>query len=201
VFALEYPVDAVPDPKRLEEDLLFMAGLLGTIYHESDRAGYVPGDLPPEVYDALASAERTAGKRPGRLRGGQGFGLTKEQQGAVEKRALAVAMDHYRSKGWPVRYVGDSQTWDLEVTRPGEKLIVEVKGTTSAGERVILTGAQVIKYRERYPMTALIVVHGIALDREAERPNAAGGRLSEICPWEIEQGHLQAVSWVYHTGL
>lgn len=200
VVALAYDIDHVPQEEVLGADLLNTAELLGALYEAYDRAGYVPGDLPPEVFDALTSADRAAGRPAGR-RGGQGFGLTKPQQDAVEDHAIAIARQQLESAGWHVDYVGDKATWDLEVKRGDEKLFVEVKGTTSPGATVILTGAQVRKYQALHPLTAIIVVHDIALDRASDPPVVSGGEASTITPWVIDPDDLDAISWTYRTGL
>ncbi len=201
VFAIEYELNDIPAPDQLEADLLYMAEMLGRVYRAYGGAAYVPGDLPPELFDAVTSAERAAGVPGGKARGGQGFGLTKEQQGAVESYAVHSARKHLQDDGWTISYVGDKKTWDIEAKKDGRRLYVEVKGTTSPGTQVILTGAQVREYGKRYPDTMLIVVHSIDLDRSASPPTAAGGQVECWHPWGIDQGDLEAISWKYNTGL
>jgi MrcB-like, N-terminal domain/Protein NO VEIN, C-terminal len=200
VFALEYRADAIPSPVELERDLLYMAELLGSLYRFYDRAAYVPGDVAPEVIEATTAAERAAGLRAGR-RGGQGFGLTLAQRDAVELYAIRKAQLYLGAMGWDTKYVGESMTWDIEASNDEKKIFVEVKGSTSPGETVILTAAQVVKYREKYPNTALIVVSDIDLDRSAPRPVPSGGTLTETNPWLIDDRDLKVISWTYRTGL
>lgn len=175
-----------------------MAHLLGHVYRAYGGAAYVPGDLPPELFDAVTSAERAAGVAGGKARGGQGFGLTKEQQGAVEAYAVQRARQHLQDDGWTIRYVGDKKTWDIEAKKEEQRL-VEVKGTTPPGTHVILTGAQVKEYGKRFPDTMLIVVRSINLDRSASPPTAAAGHVECSYPWAIDEADLEAISWKYTT--
>ena len=201
VLAIAYDAGAVPGPEQLDHDLILMARLLGHTYAADAAAPYVPGDLPPEVVGVVELATTVAGGRAPRRRGGQGFGLTKAEQLAVEGRAIEVAEEHLERQGWKVLYVGARQTWDCEATRDKDKIYVEVKGTTSPGETVILTGAQVREYRKKHPNTALIVVRDIVLDRSGSEPVATGGEPVEIRPWVIENDALSAIAWTYRTGL
>jgi hypothetical protein len=200
VFAIRYDADAMPPGEVLERDVRDIATLLGVVYHRYAAAPYVPGDLSPEVFEAVTDAERAAGLT-GDRRGGQGFGLSVEQRDAVEFYAVRAARAYLKDDGWETEYVGDTKTWDIEATRGSDKIFVEVKGTTSPGDSVILTGPQVRKYRRLQPRTALIVVHGIELDRTASPPVAQGGRVHEIRPWTIEDEDLEAISVRYTTGI
>ena len=64
------------------------------------------------------------------------------------------ASEHYSDLGWSVGDVSLSESYDLRCTRQGEELHVEVKGTTSQGERVLLTRNEVAHAREWYPGVA-----------------------------------------------
>ena len=60
---------------------------------------------------------------------------------AVELHAEDSAVEHFRGLGWEVNRVGALKLgYDLDCTNPaGEALHVEVKGTQTRGEEVILT--------------------------------------------------------------
>lgn len=156
-----------------------------------------PGATPdPDLLDALAEAERTAGRT---RRSGQGRGLTQPQKIAVERRAMDLATEHLTSNGWTVRDVGATHSYDIDATRPGEHLYVEVKGTTSAGDDIILTRREVELMTEKHPHTMLAVVHGIQLDRTADTPQAVGGTLDIYFPWKITPDRLIPISYQYRT--
>lgn len=201
LYAVAYSVDDIPDDAQLQRDLIGMFTLLGQVYTAEDRAAYVPGSQPPEVINAQASADRAAGVLAARRGGGQGFGLTKDQQDAVELQAIKLACVYLEEQGWKSKYVGASETWDIVATKDDQTIWVEVKGTTSPGQSVILTGPQVVKYRLKEPSTRLVVVHGIQLDRSASDPVASGGAVADFFPWIITDEALTPVSWKLRTGL
>jgi hypothetical protein len=73
---------------------------------------------------------------------------------------------------------------------------IEVKGTISLGEKVVLTKNEVLLHRQEYPNNALIVVSQIELDRN-EPPSAKGGTALFISPWKIEESDLEALGYDY----
>jgi hypothetical protein len=80
-------------------------------------------------------------------------------------------------------------------------LYVEVKGTTSQRQQVVLTRAEVERQRQLSPHNAFVVVHSIDLDRTTRPPTASGGLLRCISPWIVAEEDLTVVSFVYRTGL
>ena len=85
---------------------------------------------------------------------------------------------------------------DVWHARAGEKMIVEVKGTTSLGELVVVTRNEVAVQRAHHPNNALVLVHSIQLARTPE-PTAEGGVVHMISPWQIEDEQLQPLSFQY----
>jgi Domain of unknown function (DUF3883) len=81
--------------------------------------------------------------------------------------------------------------------RDGEELRVEVKGTISAGWRVLLTPNEVAHAESRYPSVALAVVANIEVD--SSETVATGGDLAIYEPWEIGRGELTAVGFTYRV--
>lgn len=200
VVAIEYQRDSIPSSEVLSKDLLFMARLLGCLYTAADMSTYVPGDLPLEVREAKQSAATTANRRSAG-KGGQGFLLTAAERGAIEKRSVLLATEHFEVQGWTVKDVGATKPYDLHLTRGDEKLHVEVKGTMSDGSQVILTRAEVESQRKFAPDNALVIVHSIELDRTTEPVSASNGVLHCISPWTIEDETLTVISYVHRTGL
>ncbi|AQW53402.1 protein NO VEIN domain-containing protein [Streptomyces violaceusniger] len=115
---------------------------MGRLYKAADATPYIPGDLPAEVREATQSAATTANRRSAR-KGGQGFLLTAAERGAIEKRSVLLATEHFKAQGRTVKDVDATKSYDLELKRGDEKLHVEVKGTTSDGSQIILTRAEV----------------------------------------------------------
>jgi hypothetical protein len=150
-------------------------------------------ELAPEVADAVTAAEKSASRR----RSGQGMRLSQADREAIEAHSVALACDYLKKEGYRVRDVGAVESYDLDATRSGEHLYVEVKGTTSDGEEIILTRKEVELNDTEHPDTMLIVVSNIHLDRSRIPPQASGGTLRATHPWLIEHGRLTPISYRY----
>lgn len=205
VVAIEYARDVLPSQDVLIEDLVYMLGLLRTVYEAERLAPHIPGDPAPEVLEAERTAAVVAGRRTRRaarsMRSGQGFRLTAGERRAIERHSVGVATAFFEAQGWTVKDVGDRESFDLLLKRGEERLHAEIKGTTSAGQDVILTRAEVEKQRQYYPANALVVVHSIDLDRTAAEPVASGGVLHCTSPWEIADDDLTVISYAYRTAV
>lgn len=84
----------------------------------------------------------------------------------------------------------------MDARRGGERLYVEVKGTTSPAHEVVLTRAEVELHAREHPNTMLIVVHGIDLQR-GEQPVASAGTLRIFPAWQAAPTDLTALSYRY----
>jgi hypothetical protein len=116
---------------------------------------------------------------------------------AVERRAVEVVSEYLIDLGYQVRDVGATSSYDLDARRGAEHLYVEVKGTISTGERVILTRNEVALHTTQHPNNMLAVVSSIAVDRSGESPTATGGLLKVASPWLVEANALDALSYDY----
>lgn len=203
VVAIAYERDSIPGQDILLADLLFMTGLLRTLYEAERLAPYIPGDPAPEVLEAEQSAARTAGRRTPKgtrpRRSGQGFLLTASERKAIESHSVRMATEYFKAQGWSVKDVGAKESFDLLLSRGDERCRAEVKGTTSAGTEVILTRAEVEKQRTYYPHNALVVVHSIELDRTGDEPTTSGGVLHCTSPWAVHDEDLTVISYAYRT--
>ena len=123
--------------------------------------------------------------------------LSAAERTAIERRAVDVATEYLTGLGWSVKDVGASQSYDLDVRCGDDHLYVEVKGSTSEASEVILTKNEVDLHRRRHPLTMLLVVRAISLDRGSDPPHASGGRLSEISPWQIDEEQLTPIAYRY----
>ena len=150
-----------------------------------------------------AAVSAVVGIAAGRSRGGgQGFLVSQAVRKAVEESAVEWAIRYYRGQGWAVQDVGSSEPYDLRCTRGAEELHVEVKGTTSLGETVILTRNEVLHALEWHPNVDLFVVRDIHIDgRESDHPGASGGVAHVCCNWCPADDGLTPVGYVYATGL
>lgn len=180
VAAFVYERGQVPDDSILFADLAFLV----TAAVELQRGG-----VTPEIADAVAMVEEVAGRRKRMPRQ-----LTAAQRRAIEMRAVLVVTEHLVEQGYRVDDVGAHESYDLDARRGDERIFVEVKGTTSAGDRVVLTRNEVALHRREYPHTVLAVVSGIQLD---SRDEAHGGELLLIRPWQVAEERLVPLAYEY----
>ena len=199
VLAKWYPAEVVPSDETLYDDAAEFAGYLKRVY-DAEALGLAPSTSPPEVIEV----ERAAAGQPMRRGTGQGFGLTAKERQVVEMHAMSMAKAHLQSLHWRVRDVSSTKPYDFECTRGSEEMIVEVKGTTSSGEQIVVTRNEVAAHRARHPNNALIIVHSIDLQRLLpENPKADGGILLMLSPWEVREEDLRPLAFqcaVHGTG-
>jgi hypothetical protein len=78
------------------------------------------------------------------------------------------------------------------------ELPVEVKGTTSEGNRILLTRNEVTHARRVFPQIALYVLADVTLTAVDESIYRADGGTEIIRdPWDIREGRLQALAYEY----
>lgn len=135
-------------------------------------------------------------------KGGQGYGLSKEERDIVDKYAMELVMKDWKKNGWKAKdsskiYGGGR---DFEFIKGNKTVYCEVKGTTGDGSAVNLTHTQVKKMRSEYPNSALHVVYGIYLDKSQKPPKPLFGKFIKKYPWDIEESKLIATRFSYDTG-
>lgn len=197
-YAVEYRAGHIPEDTELVSDLVYMLGLLSALYASEEERDDRQVDLPAEILDALDSAEIAAGHRPV-SRKGQGRRQSAAERKAVENRAVELAQKYLEDQGYQLEYVGATESFDIKASRGTESLHVEVKGTTSAGDQVILTSNEVALHQRVHPNNALIIVHSISLTGKDEDCSASGGVLRCISPWSIEENRLSPISYRYEV--
>ena len=193
VLARWYAASSIPSDEQLYSDAIEFAGYLKRIY-DAEVLGQSPTEPPPE----LLEVESVAAGRPERRGSGQGFGLSPAERRVVEMHAMRLARDYLHKLQWHVRDVSAKKPYDFECTRGSEEIIVEVKGTTSTGEQIVLTRNEVAAHRARHPNNALIIVHSIDLQRLLPgNPKADGGELLMLSPWEVQENQLRPLAFQY----
>jgi len=145
---------------------------------------------PEEVHAVEASVSGRRGRGSERL--------TPQARKAVELRAMAVTERWLKVEGFDVVDTSATRPYDFEATRQGERVFVEVKGTTGAGEQVTLTAGEVEHARSHPEESVLAVVADIELDaRDASDPRAIGGELRVHRPWHPADEDLRALAYSY----
>jgi hypothetical protein len=192
-----YDADSVPDDDVILANLESVLGLLDVLYQAEDTDPSVPGKVSDEVAEALEGVTRAAGRKSS---GGQGRGLTGPERKAVEDHAMEAAKQYLMANGYPNVEDKRAGSYDFLAFNETSSIKVEVKGTTSAGEKVILTRNEVKLHIEEYPNNALIVLHGIHLER-GDPPVATGGQLKVFLPWELDDSTLEPLGYEYPVPL
>lgn len=107
---------------------------------------------------------------------------------------MTRARVHYEARGYAVRDVSQTESYDLLCLQSGQELHVEVKGTTGDPDSVLIT-ANEERHALEYPHVALFIVYGIDLSgRHTASPVASGGRVRALDPWDIKDCHIEMVT-------
>jgi Domain of unknown function (DUF3883) len=124
---------------------------------------------------------------------GQGFARTPQERTAIEDHAMAAAMQYFKAERFVVEDVHLKRPYDLLCRRNEIELHVEVKGTTTNGDKVILTNNEVKHACDPGSTCVLFVLHSIIL----QGLRATGGKLVLLAPWELQQANLTPVCYTY----
>lgn len=193
----EYKNGKIPSDDQILSDIDFLLVLLSKIYYLQGTDAAIPGEDSPERQEAEIAIAQAAGRdltgprRQGRAR------LPQAHKKAIEEHAVDVAMKHLEHKGFTnIRDVGKNHSYDIAAKLDGKDFYIEVKGTMSLGEKVVLTKNEVLLHRQEFPKNALIVVSQIELER-SEPPVATGGKVLMVSPWEIHDEDLDALGYDY----
>src|SRR5206468_10940493 len=115
---------------------------------------------------------------------------------AIDDYAMRRAQDHFTRTGYVVQNVSSHSSYDLLCTGRS-RLFVEVKGTTTRGEDVLLTPKEVAFARSHRARMGLCVVHSIRLANGARGPRLSGGRIRVLPPCDIEAGTLSPLGYTF----
>ncbi|MDK2970897.1 MAG: hypothetical protein PWP23_652 [Candidatus Sumerlaeota bacterium] len=143
---------------------------------------------------------------PTKDRDGQGH-LDPSERKVVEEKAVEIAIRYLEKNGFTdiKSREKDRVGYDFDALWKSRKCCIEVKGTTTGGESVVLTEnevrfAKTVSMESDPPLLVLIVVTGIALSR-GESPRAsevASTRTVVKRPWDIdEDGTLSPIQYRY----
>lgn len=196
VAAIWYPREMLPSSEEFSADLISFSKLLGKLYNAEDL-GRSLESTQEQAQSFQEAVKITIESRSIKARRGQGFGLTPLERVAVEAHSMAVAQDYLLKNFYTLQDVSKTHSYDFLATKEGVQKIVEIKGTTSAGESIILTANEVAIHNERYPQNMLIIVHSIALDRKENPPLATGGIIEVVSPWAIKTNNLKPLAYQY----
>ena len=146
---------------------------------------------------ATRAAEESAEKATARKSGGQGWSSSPEYRKAVEARAMKAAQEYLEAQGFTCTDTSANRPYDLVARRGEERLFVEVKGTTTAGEQVFLTKNEVAHARANPGSCLLFILYGIAIRETGKGLEALGGERRLVADWAPEEGDLVPLTFQY----
>ncbi|WP_082919564.1 MrcB family domain-containing protein [Sphingobium sp. EP60837] len=196
VAGIWYPADNLPDEAQLTADAVMFAGLLGQLYCAQDQRR-MPGEIAPEIIEAVEAVDEIAKPLMGRSRAGQGRGLSGPERQAVERRAMELAKSILEREGFTVEDHSATASYDFLASKNGCKTVVEVKGTTGGLGPIMLTANEVTLHQSGTINNALFVVHSIDLDRHGPQPIASGGTVHRLQPWRLNPDQLKPMAFEY----
>ncbi len=145
-----------------------------------------------KVYPGLEDSSGTTVSKSGSSKN-QGMVVDSELRKRIEKYSMARAIAHFESAGYTVLDQSKNSSFDLECIKGREQLYVEVKGTRTKGEGVILTANEVEFARKNRAKMVLFVVQSI----EVVGKKLTKGFDRIIKPWDVDQGELASISFRY----
>jgi hypothetical protein len=157
-------------------------------------------DTTPIRLVDVEAAEGAVGASAGKSRqqSGQGFRQDQAVKVAIEAHAMDAAIEYWTQQG-EVADVHGNQSYDLMCVIGGQKKHIEVKGTTTAGDEVILTPNEVAHAR-KYPHVCLFIVLDIEVTRHTDgHIGSAGGSAWVLDPWRIDDGTLTPLGFKYEV--
>lgn len=109
---------------------------------------------------------------------------------------MRMAEAHLLSQGYSVRDVSATKPYDLEATKSGQLVKVEVKGTTSfQTDAILMTHNEILLHRAEKGRTALMIVSKIGLKLNAGKYTADGGSVECLLGWDVDDWLLEATAY------
>lgn len=116
---------------------------------------------------------------------------------AVEDLAMEAARSYLMGcRCNKIDNTSKTKPYDFKCERNGRTWFVEVKGTQTLGEAVVLTKNEKRNAEQNSMNSVLFVLHSIKVNT-GKRPQASGGKERIIDPWDISQGSLKPSGWIY----
>lgn len=173
-------------------DVLSLTRINDSLFHIN-----ISGDTPSatEVY----SSDLDTLSSPGKGRG-QGFNSVKERRKATELFAMDLAKKHFEERGFVVTDMSATSPYDLRCQDDGHILYVEVKGTSTEGERIILTRNEVLFAQANSENCILFVVRNMDLVEEGGVWTATGGEVIIHEKWYPSEDHLDPIAYYFTLG-
>jgi hypothetical protein len=125
----------------------------------------------------------------------QGYLLDSEIKKNIEIYAMEKATAYFKDLGYKVEDRSKHKSYDLFCTKGTETLFIEVKGTQSQGEQIILTRNEAELAQDHKGSMSLFVFHNIVVDKKTKA--VSEGEMTILNPWNISDGKLVPISYYY----
>lgn len=112
---------------------------------------------------------------------------------------MAEAKAHFVALGYKVTDMSASCPYDYAAEKGTDVIYIEVKGTSTAGERVILTYGEVEHARAHRGQMVLFILRNVQVTGTPENPVASGGTRTVVEPWEVDVGALTPISYMHRV--
>lgn len=140
-----------------------------------------------EIQEDMLTAEYSSG--------GQGFQSDVEVRLIIESHAMATCKRYYSGEGYEVEDVSANCSYDFIIRKNGQSRFVEVKGTKTSGDIIVLTKNEVNLSRAQGDSMILFIVHSILMNRKVVKKGS--GVVSIIDPWQVCDDRLTPISFTY----
>ena len=127
--------------------------------------------------------------------GGQGFQNDVMVRLMIEEHAMNICEKYYLGKKYKVENVSTTHSCDFIISKAGVSRFIEVKGTQTAGDTIILTKNEVNLSRTQGENMALFLVHSITMNKKTVKKDS--GIVSIIDPWIVSDKRLTPISFTY----
>lgn len=174
------------------EDVRYLLTLLERVYEIESVVG-LPFETSPEVKALQSMISESAGK----VSSGAPRRASAKERKAIELHAMKRVKTRLESEGWKLKDTSKNRPYDFEGSKQNHTIYIEVKGTTSAGQDIILTKNEVQHHRKYYPNTCLAIVSNIILIKDAEEPSCTGGDIRVRYEWRPREENLTPIAYSY----
>lgn len=128
---------------------------------------------------------------------GQGFTSDPLVKKAVEDYAMRCATRYFEAMGFRVEDKSGNHPFDLLCEKDGKAVHVEVKGTRTMGEKVILTQGEVEHAQDPAHEMALYVQRNVKVKVMDGIASASGGTTDVKWPWILDPDRLRPITLFY----
>jgi hypothetical protein len=166
--------------------------------------------LKPFFGKTLADLAKQAGKRLDEPSNGgkeprvvrelrrAGFQTNVHIRTLVEDYAMGLAKRFFQKHHYTVDDTHRTRPYDLLCNKGRKSLFVEVKGTESAGRKVILTRNEVRHLRRHFGQCILFVVHSIRV-RKRKGISLSAGSIKHSVISDLRQDKLKAIAYEFRV--